>query len=220
MSEASLRRGLERQLETRADLLARGAKPLGWKAGFGAPEWLSRFGTEGPLVGFLTDASIVPDGGTVDISGWARAVAEPEIAVTPAIGPAIELADIQPPPEAAEEILTGNIFHRGVVLGGSDPARAGADLTGLEARIRQVGHEEVRTDQLETLAGNVIDVVTHLASLLTGVGETMKAGEVVICGSVIPPLKLTPGSPVEFGLHPMPPISVRTAPANTPDSEE
>ena len=80
MTLSAVARGLERQLETRAALLAGGAKPLGWKAGFGAPDWLEKFGLEGPLVGFLTDASITPDDGTVDVSSWARAVAEPELA--------------------------------------------------------------------------------------------------------------------------------------------
>jgi 2-keto-4-pentenoate hydratase len=50
MSDNGLARGLQSQLETRAGLLADGAKPLGWKAGFGAPEWLTKLGTEGPLV--------------------------------------------------------------------------------------------------------------------------------------------------------------------------
>jgi 2-keto-4-pentenoate hydratase len=221
--------GLQRQLEVRAALVADGAKPIGWKAGFGATEWLERFGLEGPLVGFLTDASVIADDDMVDISGWARAVAEPELAVTlgadltppidvgatraaiRSIGPAIELADIDPPPELLEEILSGNIFHRGVVLGPSDLDRAGADLIGLEARIRQDGREEIRTDQLEISTGRVIEVVTHLASLLAAHEITMKSGEIVICGSVVPPIALAPGALIEFELHPMPPISVRTA---------
>jgi 2-keto-4-pentenoate hydratase len=230
MGDRGLARGLQRQLETRAGLLADGAKPLGWKAGFGASEWLSKLGTEGPLVGFLTDASVIPDGATVDISTWTRGVAEPEIAVhlgadleapfdedttrgaIASIGPAIELADIDPPPETAEGILTGNIFHRGVILGTPDPARAGADLGGLEARIRKAGQEEIRTDQLETLTGRVVHVVTHLASQLAAHGEIMRSGEIVITGSVVPPIALSPGATVEFELSPMPAISVQTAP--------
>jgi 2-keto-4-pentenoate hydratase len=230
MTDSGLTRGLRRQLETRDALLAAGARPLGWKAGFGAPEWLEKFGLDGPLVGFLTDASVIDDGATVDISGWTRAVAEPELAVTlgadlvapienettraaiASIGPAIELADIDPPPESAEEILAGNIFHRGVVLGPSDPARAGADLRGLTAIISPRGGEETRTDRLETLTGRVVEVVTHLAWLLASVGVTMKSGDVVICGSVVPPIALAPGARVEFELHPMSPISVSTTP--------
>jgi 2-keto-4-pentenoate hydratase len=230
MSDSGLARGLQSQLETRAGLLADGARPLGWKAGFGAPEWLAKLGTEGPLVGFLTDASVIPDGSTVDISTWARGVAEPELAIhlgadleppfeedtvrgaIASIGPAIELADIDPPPETVEGILTGNIFHRGVILGTPASARAGADLGGLEARIRPEGQEETRTDQLETLTGRVVHVVAHLATLLAAHDEMMRRGEVVICGSVIPPIALTPGAKVEFELSPMPAISVQTAP--------
>jgi 2-keto-4-pentenoate hydratase len=230
MGDGGLVRGLQSQLETRAGLLADGAKPLGWKAGFGASEWLSKLGTEGPLVGFLTDASVIPDGATVDISTWTRGVAEPEIAVhlgadleppfdedttrgaIASIGPAIELADIDPPPETVEGILTGNIFHRGVILGTPDPARAGADLGGLEARIRPEGQEETRTDQLENLTGRVVSVITHLASLLAAHGVMMRSGEIVITGSVVPPIALSPGATVEFELSPMPAISVQTAP--------
>lgn len=230
MSESELTRGLERQLEIRAGLLSDGAKPLGWKAGFGASDWLARFGLDGPLVGFLTDASVIPDGALVDISAWTRAVAEPELAVRlgadldppldeettraaiASIGPAIELAAIDPPPESVEAILTGNIFHRGVILGRPDPARAGADLGGLVARIRPEGQEETRTDKLEDLTGRVVSVVTHLASLLAAHGEMMRSGEIVICGSVVPPIALSRGARVEFELSPMPAISVQTAP--------
>lgn len=237
MTESGLTRGLQLQLEVRAALLAGGAKPLGWKAGFGATDWLEKFGMEGPLVGFLTDASIIPDDDTVDVSTWSRAVAEPELAVTlgsdlvppidpertraaiTSIGPAIELADIDPPPEEVEEILAGNIFHRGVVLGPSDPARAGADLAGLEARVRVDGTESARTVALEDLTGRVVDVVTHLASLLAAQNEIMRSGDTVICGSVISPIALAPGTRVEFELHPMPPISVSTVPAQVRDSE-
>jgi 2-keto-4-pentenoate hydratase len=229
MTDSGMTRGLERQLETRARLLADGARPVGWKAGFGATDWLDRFGLEGPLVGFLTGASIIPDGGTVDIAAWSRAVAEPELAVRlgedlvppinpgktrdaiSSIGAAIELADIDPPPETVEEILAGNIFHRGVVLGPSDPSRAGADLTGLEAGVWLDGTEAARTDRLESLTGRIVDVVAHLASLLSAHGEIMKEGEVVICGSVVPPIPLTPGNRVRYELSPQPAITVSTA---------
>jgi 2-keto-4-pentenoate hydratase len=229
VSDSPLFEGLRRQLEKRAAMLRDGAEPLGWKAGFGAPDWLRRFDTTGPLVGYLTDATVIPDGGIVDISQWTRAVAEPELAVTlgadlvppihrettraaiAALGPAIELADIDPPPEEVEEILAGNIFHRGVVLGRPDPTRAGADLAGLEARIRSDGREETETSDLEGLTGKVVDVVAHLASLLEAHGETIRAGEVVICGSVVPPIPLTTGARVEFELHPAGVVSVQTA---------
>lgn len=226
MSDLRVRRGLERQLEARRELIAGGRAPLGWKAGFGAPESLERFGLAGPLVGFMTDASLIDDGAEVDISDWGRAVAEPELAVhlgqdlpvaggetatraaIHALGPAIELADIDPPSAEVEEVLAGNIFHKGVILGTPDPDRRGGELSGLEARVRLGDQELVRTNRLEDMTGRLVEVIAHLSGLLADHGETMRAGEVVICGSVIPPIDLSPGTSVRFELYPMEPISV------------
>jgi 2-keto-4-pentenoate hydratase len=226
MTNAAVRRGLERQLRERDGLISAGRRPLGWKAGFGAPASLERFGLDGPLIGFMTDASVIADGSEVDITGWGRGVAEPEIyavlgsdidpgagpdatrTAVAALGPAIELANIDPPPEEIEEILAGNIFHESVVLGDEDPARRRADLAGLEARIDVNGEELYRTTHLEDLTGRIVEVLCHLAALLGEHGETMRAGDVVICGSVVPPIDLAPGTTVVFELHPMKPISV------------
>ena len=228
MSQSAMTSGLTGQLELRSDLISQGYRPIGWKAGFGAPVWRERFRIDGPLIGFMTDATLLDDGAEVDVVGWPRPVAEPEIAAylgsdlppgsghdgtraaISAIGPAIELADIDPPPENVHEVLVGNIFHRGVVLGPSDSGRAGADLTGLEARVRLDGREQARTNRLEDLAGGVIEVVSHLADLLADHGEQMRAGDVVICGSVVPPIDLFPGVTVEFELNPMATITLRT----------
>jgi len=230
VTDVRINRGLERLLERRRTILASGRQSLGWKAAFGAPAFLDRFGLGGPVVGFMTDASLTPDGTTVDISTWAHAVAEPEVAAfigqdlpggsdeeqalsaVASIGPAIELADIDLPLEDLEEILAGNIFHRAVILGAPDPERAGANLTGLEARVR-LGHAEIaRTGALEDLTGRVAGVISHLSHLLAGQGEMIRAGEVVICGSVVPPIDLIPGTSIEFELLPLHPISVQVAP--------
>ena len=64
---------------------------------------------------------------------------------------------------------------------------------------------------MESLTGRVVHVITHLASLLASHGEMMRAGEVIICGSVIPPIALSPGMVVEFELAPAPTISVGIA---------
>ena len=34
-----------------------------------------------PVVGYMMEKSVVPDGGTVSVAGWKQPVAEPEIAV-------------------------------------------------------------------------------------------------------------------------------------------
>lgn len=228
MSESQIRRGLERQVEERRRLLSEGRRSRGWKAGFGAPSALEKFGLDGPLLGFMTDATVLDDGARVDIGTWKRPVAEPELAMwigedlegdgddekaraaIAALSPAIELADVDPPPEAVEDILAANIFHRGVIFGDRDPDRRGGVLDGLEARIRIDGDPVEPPAHLEELTGRIPRILAHMAALLADHGERIRAGDVVICGSVTPPLSLSPDTTVEFELAPFSPITVHT----------
>lgn len=229
MSDPRIRRGLGRQLDDRRRAIQAGRRPIGWKAGFGAPAGLERFRLDGPLVGFLTDASLLDDGATVDIGGWSRPVAEPEIAVwigqdiprdggehevrraIRALAPAIELADVDPPPEEVEEILAGNIFHRGVILGPPDEAWAGGHIDGVTARITLGGEPVEAPDDLESLTGRVADVVGHLSRLIADAGEQVREGDVIITGSLTPPLPLTPATTVTYELSGFPTLTVTTA---------
>ena len=126
--DARVVRGMRAQLEVRRARLASGDAPLGWKVGFAAPEMLKRLDISGPLVGFLTRNALVQSGASVSLTGWAKPVAEPEIAVHVAhdvaagadrdtantaiagISPAIEMVDLTEPPEDPERILGGNII--------------------------------------------------------------------------------------------------------------
>src|SRR3954465_6364778 len=74
-------RGMERQLAVRRARIAAGEKPIGWKVGLGAPAAMERLKIKAPLVGFMMENSIVANGATVALAGWAKPVAEPEVAV-------------------------------------------------------------------------------------------------------------------------------------------
>lgn len=215
--------GIGRMLASRKELLDRGEVVIGWKLGFGAPTWLEKFDIPGPLVGFLPESRRHPPGSTVSVEGWENPVAEPEIALhigsdiddpdhaagaVAAVGPAIELADVHPPPEEMAEVVAGNIFHRAVLLGESDPGRAGADIRGLEAQITRNGSEEAVVTELEALTGKLVEILAHTARLLGAFGEGLRGGEVVIMGSVTPPLSISPGDEIGFRLDPLPEISV------------
>lgn len=221
-----IRRGLIRQLELRAQGLSNGQTPIGWKAGFGSAAAMEKFDLDGPVIGFLTDASLLPSGGQIDLAGWTRPVAEPELAVRlghdlaqdateesareaiVSVGPAIELADVHPPPEDVEEVVAGNVYHRALMLGVPDLGRPGADLAGLTALVRVNNRIVGETDQLEDLTGRVTAVVTRIARLLGSQGERLRAGEVIICGSVVPPVELAGGDDFEFELTPLPPLAI------------
>jgi 2-keto-4-pentenoate hydratase len=220
----AVRSGIARMLQARTAALRHGERPIGWKLAFGAPTFLERFGLTGPVIGFLTDAGLRPDGSEVPTIGWTRAVAEPEIAAhfgkdvddladieaaIVALGPAIELADIDTPPEDIGAALAGNVYHRAVVLGEADRGRAGAVVDGLTGRVSRDGEVVAEIDDLEALTGPFLDILRHTGALLQAAGETFRAGEVVILGSVVPPLAVEPGQQIHFEVTSMAPISVR-----------
>jgi 2-keto-4-pentenoate hydratase len=221
-------RGMQRQLELRRARLAAGDKPLGWKVGFGAPAMLKQFDIAGPLIGFLTQRGRVQSGDSVSLKGWAKPVAEPEIAVhigrdVPAgvdrtaaaaaisgISPAIELVDVHTPPQEVEFILGENIYQRHVVLGGAGPARAGANSDGLTCRIMRHGKESARTTDPQANTGQWVEIVRHVADVLAAFGETLRAGEIIITGSVVPPLAIEPDEAgMAFEVDPIGGVDVR-----------
>jgi len=225
-------RGMTRQLDARRKRLDAGERPLGWKVGFGAPASLAKFGLSRPLVGFLLQSGRVDSDGAVRLKGWTKPAIEPEIAVyigrdldgdasvdearaaIAALGPALELADVDKPPEDVETILAGNIFQRHVVLGPASSAHAGAKLAGLTGRVFRRGVEVQSTAELEANTGRIVDIVCHVARVLAGLGEQLRAGEIIIAGSVVAPLIIEPADDsFAFALEPIGRAEVRIAQA-------
>jgi 2-keto-4-pentenoate hydratase len=221
-------RGMRRQLELRRARLAAGDNPLGWKVGFGAPAMLKQLDIAGPLIGFLTQSARVPSGGSVSLKGWVKPVAEPEIGVhvghdVPAgtdhaaaaaaiagISPAIELVDVHTPPQDPEFILGENIYQRHVVLGDGPQRRAGASADGLTCRIMRHGQEFARTTDPQANTGQWVEIVRHVADVLAAFGETLRTGEIIITGSVVPPLALEPNEAgIAFEVDPIGGVAVR-----------
>jgi 2-keto-4-pentenoate hydratase len=221
-------RGMEKQLATRRARIAAGEKPIGWKVGLGAPPAMERLKIKAPLVGFMMEKSIVANAATVSLAGWTKPVAEPEVAVhmgrdlpggadraaaiaaIAGIGPAIELADLNPPPDDVEVALAGNIFHRHVILGASDTARAGAKLDGISGHVFRRGALAAKQDNVEQLIGEMIGIVMHVAGTLAAYGETLRAGDVIITGSIIPPPFIEPDeTEFVYALDPVGGLSVR-----------
>ncbi|HEY6993897.1 MAG TPA: fumarylacetoacetate hydrolase family protein [Xanthobacteraceae bacterium] len=221
-------RGMQAQLELRRRRLDGGDEPLGWKVGFGAPAMLERFGISGPLVGFLTRGARVQSGESISLAGWAKPIAEPEIAVhigrdvaaganreaaaaaIAGISPAIELVDLTSPPEDPERILAGNIYQRHVVLAGAGPARAGSAADGLTCRIIRRGSESARTSDPQANTGEWVSIVRHVADVLAAFGERLRGGEIIITGSVVPPLAIEAGEEgIAFEVDPIGGVAVR-----------
>ena len=211
------------QLTERRRRIDEGEASLGWKLGMGVPAAMAKLGTDAPLVGYLLAPARVDDGGTVSLDGWGNAKLEPEIAVhmgadLPAgatradaeaaiagLGPAIELVDIDASADDPEAILAADIFQRHVLLG---PVTEGATAAGVSARAAKNGDEAAATADATEATGDPVELVLHVANVVGAAGETLRAGEVVICGSVVPALDVAPGDTVEVQLDPLGALTV------------
>jgi 2-keto-4-pentenoate hydratase len=225
-----IQRGLRAQLANRRARIDAGEVPIGWKIGFGAPAAMEKLKISGPLTGFLMQNALLPSGAVASLKGWSKPVAEPEIAIyfgdavppggsrddarkaVTALGPAIELADLDGPADDVEDILSRDIFQRHVVLGPRDPSRAGIRLNNLAGRITRSGRNVEAPTNLEANIGEISGLVRHVADVLGAFGETLRSGDLLITGSVTPPLFLQhDDNEVTFTLDPVGSVSVRFA---------
>lgn len=202
VADPRVRRGMEAQLALRSERLAAGDTALGWKIGFGTPEAFGKLGTRAPLVGFLLRSALAPSGAAYSLDGFSRPALEPEVAVrvaghggVGALGPAFEIADVDPD-AGLEAILAGDIFQRAVVLG---PMVERTALDGASARL-VVNDVETRVADPEALPGALPDLLAHVAALLPAFGEELRPGDVVITGSIVPPLAVVAGDRVDYEL--------------------
>ena len=207
-NDPRIKRGMEKQLAARRARIAAGEKPLGWKVGLGAPALMEKLGIKAPAVGYLMQRALLLSGSTVSFAGWVKPVAECEIAVRMArdvaggatpedaaaavkeIFPAIELADFNPPPtpDNLDAVIGADIYQRHVMLAGI--TRPGASLAGLTSRLIRRGIEAASTQEIEALTGKLPDIVAHVANTLAAYGEKLAAGDVIITGSITPPIAL------------------------------
>ena len=212
------------QLARRDDAAREGVRQVGWKLGFGSPSGLELLGLDRPLVGFLLETGLLPDAAVVDVAGWTQPVLEPEIAVhlgqwvepdaswdevraaIRGYSAAIELADVDRPPRDVHEILAGNIFHRHFIIGtvATELLRA-ADLA---VSVSVDGREVASTHAPQELTGEVIEVLRLTAEGLASYGEGLRAGDVVLTGSTVPPLPVTAGMHVLTRIDHLGPLTV------------
>lgn len=226
-NDSRILRGMEKQLKLRDERLAAGEKPTGWKVGFGAPAALEKLDIDAPLVGFLTGGTRLPSESVVSIAGWTRTAVEPEIALRigmdvgadadretaraaiASMAPVIELADVNFPPDDVEAILAANIFHRYLIEADADAMRAGFDLKGLSGRVYRDGVEAASTTDFQAITGDYVDTVRHVADLLSAFGLTLRAGEIIIAGSIVPPVISETSETIRFDLDPLASVTVR-----------
>ena len=91
-----------------------------------------------------------------------------------------------------------------VVIGPRDDGRACARLDGLTGRVIRRSVVIAHVFDLEANTGRLSDIVRRVADVLGACGEMLRAGEVIIAGSVVPPLFLEPDeNTMIFALDPV-----------------
>jgi 2-keto-4-pentenoate hydratase len=228
LDDPRIQAGMQRQFALFEQRRLQGARRIGWKVGFGAPPAKEKLKIAMPLVGFLADRAVLPDGVSVSLAGWMKPLAEPEIAIELAcdlsetasereiaqaiasIGPAIELADIDGPNDDVESILAGDIFHRHVIFGPRAPVELPGEVSTLAGQVTLSGRDIPVPADLESNTGRLLDILRQVAATLAAFGEKLRAGDVVIAGSTTPPLMLGPGDDaIRWELRPIGGVAVR-----------
>lgn len=203
-----------------------GALQAGWKAGFGTRTWRDTFSLDAPLVGFLLDTTLLPAGATVSVGSWTAPRAEAELAMrlgsdvagdvtatealaaVEALAPAIELVDLAPAPEDPSGVLAGNIYHRHWVTGTFSPMPAGSDLSGLVGNVTAMGAAMDPVHDVEAATGRAGEVLAEVARIAARHGRGLRAGDVVILGSIVPPTAVAPGGTFHYVLGDHAPLEV------------
>jgi 2-keto-4-pentenoate hydratase len=203
-------RGTERLLARWRDDLGRGVRRVGWKVGINEPAVQRHLGIDAEVVGVLTSETVLPAEVPHSLAGSTRVGVEPELAIvlghevragaTPeearaavaALGPAIELIDLNAPFDDVERLVAANVYHRGVLFG---PVHAEAGLDDLVVRLEHRGAEVACVRPADAL-GDVGRVPVRVASILEAAGETLAAGDRVISGSLTRAVFVDPGDEV------------------------
>ena len=91
----------------------------------------------------------------------------------------------------------------------SKAARA-ATPPDLSSKVTRRGRLAAEAADPQALTGKIADLLVHLADTLDAFGETVQAGDLIICGSTVPPPLIEPDED-EFGyeLAPVGTVSVR-----------
>jgi 2-keto-4-pentenoate hydratase len=201
--------------------------PAGFKIGATALRMRAYLGLEEPLAGFMAAENLHPTGARLPFAAFHGVGVECEIAVrlardlpagpttraaaaaaVGAVFPAIEVVENRYGPAPAGDLpsfgvpslLADQVYHAAAVLGAPVPDWQALDLASLPGRITLNG-AEMGAGVGADLLGHPLDALAWLAGSPTigGFGG-LRAGQVVMLGSVTPPIWLSaPGTvTVEF----------------------
>jgi len=210
----ALRHGMQAQLaEWRRTVQAQGNR-LGWKIGFGDHASQQRMGLAAPVLGFLRRDRLLAPGGVFRMPANAVIKAEVEVAIRmgrdvaagvsaaeaesaiAAYAPAVEVVNVTRPLDGIEALLRGNLYQAAVLLGPEQHAIPPTPRQTIQARLHVDG-QPVRESEALRLPERFGELVQLAAETLSQHGEQLAAGDWIICGAIVEPMVVNPGTRIE-----------------------
>ena len=184
-------------------LVRRGETVTGWKAGFTNRGAQDAYQVSEPVCAFLLASSVLPSGAEVPVVRFTGLAVEAEVAfvmgrdlagpgVTASAAadavkgaqPALELVDFRYTGKAVgTDVIAEGVFAKAVVLAGALTPIAGLDLA-LEGLVWEQSGRIMATNTAAEVMGNPLNSLAWIANHLGARGLSLKAGDLVMTGSV------------------------------------
>lgn len=190
-----------------------GAAPVGRKIGLASRELLERAGAAEPFWAYIFSTGQARNNATLDLRGLLRPQLEPEIAVVlgedldapgvtyeraraaiATVHPAFEIVDTRTDVRGLDvpEVIADSGWNAGFVLGEAVPA-AGLDLDAIRVRLVSAVNGPLREGDAAMLLDGPVGCLAWLAEKLLAIGEPLRAGEIVLTGT------LAGATPLKYG---------------------
>ena len=217
---------LQRQLEEA--LIARGDRVVGYKVGFTTRALQERYGVTEPVLGFLLASGVFGSGDAVPLSRFVAIGVEVEVAfllkrdlagpgVTTAAAllavegamPSFELIDfrLRGTPRGTDMVADG-VLTNAIVLGRPLTPVSGIDLA-LEGVVLEEDGQIVATQTAAEVLGNPLVSLAWAANTLGGMGRGLRAGDLVLTGSISKVLRPKAGQSVRASFTRLGSVSCR-----------
>ena len=187
----------------RLALGGRGERIIGWKAGFTNAVTQAAFQATEPVCGFLLANGVYASGAAVPTARFVQVVVEAEVAflmredlagpgVTPPRAlravegalPAIELVDFRfSGKPVASDVIADGVYANAIVLGAPLTEISGLDLA-LEGLVYEHNGAIAATNTAAEVLGSPLNSLAWIANHLGTRGLGLRAGDIVMSGSV------------------------------------
>lgn len=214
----------------REALIGRGERVAGWKAGFTSKAGQEAYQVSEPVCAFLLASGVLSSGAEIAAARFVKPGVEAEIAfvmkqdlagpgVTAARAllavegalPALELIDFRHGGKAVgTDVVADGVYAKAIVLGGALTPVTGIDLA-LEGLVYEHSGTMVATATAAEVMGTPLNSLVWIANHLGGRGLGLRAGDVVMTGSVSKILQPKAGDTVRATYTRLGSVSVRFA---------